>query len=110
MTSALKTFEQLLPEMTPNEKALVFQRLARDLSGAFLGIDHLPNVCGGDPIIVRTRIPVWLLVQARQLGMNDADLLREYPSLRAPDLMNAWAYAEAHRDAIERQIAENEHA
>jgi uncharacterized protein (DUF433 family) len=59
---------------------------------------------------VRTRIPVWVLVQARQLGASEADLLRDYPTLRAEDLANAWAYARAHREEIKQQIAENEAA
>jgi uncharacterized protein (DUF433 family) len=69
-----------------------------------------PDVCGGEPCIVRTRIPVWLLVQARHLGSSDADLLRAYPTLRAEDLANAWAYSRAHTDEIEQQIRENEAA
>ena len=59
---------------------------------------------------VRTRIPVWLLVQAKRLGTSEADLLRSYPTLRAQDLANAWAYAWLYRDDIEQQIAENEAA
>lgn len=71
------------------------------------GIECRPDVCGGEPCIVRTRIPVWLLVQALHLGTSEADLLRYYPGLRAEDLANAWAYARAHPDEIERQIREN---
>jgi uncharacterized protein (DUF433 family) len=33
-----------------------------------------------------------------------------YPSLRAEDLANAWAYVRGHREEIEREIAENEAA
>ena len=36
------------------------------------------------------------------------DYLENYPALRAADLVNAWAYAEAHPDEIEREIRENE--
>ena len=60
--------------------------------------------------ILRTRIPIWLLVQARRLGTSEADLLRSYPVLRAEDLANAWAFARTHRDEIERQIVDNETA
>jgi uncharacterized protein (DUF433 family) len=62
------------------------------------------------PSIVRTRIPVWLLVQTRQLGATEADLLRAYPTLRAQDLVEAWAYWHAHPAEIERQIQANEAA
>ncbi len=72
------------------------------------GIESDPHVCGGDPCIIRTRIPVWVLVQSRRLGMSEADILKSYPSLQAKDLENAWSYEHTHRGEIDRQIAENE--
>lgn len=65
-------------------------------------------MCGGEPCIVRTRIPVWLLERARRLGTSEAELLRAYPTLRAEDLANAWAYVRSHGDEITRRIEENE--
>jgi uncharacterized protein (DUF433 family) len=53
---------------------------------------------------------VWLLEQARRLGTTEAELLAAYPSLKAEDLANAWAYVRGHQDEIERSIAENEAA
>ena len=44
----------------------------------------------------------------RQLGVAEADILRSYPSLRAVDLVQAWAYADAHRAEMDEQIRENE--
>jgi uncharacterized protein (DUF433 family) len=76
----------------------------------FPGIESNPGVNGGDPCIVRTRIPVWLLVQARNMGVSEAELLQDYPALRAEDLANAWAYYRENRGDIERQIAEHENA
>ncbi len=106
----LQEAERLLSEMTRAEKSQILQWVVRDLGDAFPGIESSPEVCGGEPCIVRTRIPVWLLVQARHLGTNEAELLRAYPSLRAEDLANAWAYYRTHRDEIERQIQDNEAA
>jgi len=102
--------EQLISGMTRGEKAQVLKWVAQDLADAFPGIDSAPGVLGGEPCISRTRIPVWLLVRARQLGTSEADLLRSYTSLRAEDLANAWAYYRANRDEIEHQIRENEEA
>ena len=106
--SMLQQIENMLSEISPAEKAQVLQWVARDLGNAFPGIESKNNVSGGEPCIVRTRIPVWLLVQARQLGTSEADLLRSYPTLRAEDLANAWAYYRLHHDEIEQQITENE--
>jgi uncharacterized protein (DUF433 family) len=77
-------------------------------SDAHPGIQSEPSVCGGAATIVRTRIPVWVLEQARRLGMGEVELLRAYPSLRAEDLASAWAYVRGYREEIEREIAENE--
>ena len=74
------------------------------------GIEQTPGVCGGDPCIRKTRIPVWLLESFRRLGSTEAELLDSYPSLQAQDLVNAWAYVRTLRDEIERQILENESA
>lgn len=90
------------------EKAQLLQLVVRDLGDAFPGIDSITDVCGGEPRIVRTRIPVWVLVQARLLGTSESDLLKSYPTLQAEDLSNAWAYFRSHRNEIERQIHENE--
>ena len=102
--------ERFLTAMSRAEKAQVLQWVVRDLGDAFPGIESVPGVCGGEPCVVRIRIPVWVLVQARRLGTSEADLLRSYPTLRAEDLANAWAYFRAHRDEIEQQIRENEQA
>lgn len=102
--------EKILGDMSRAEKAQVLQWVARDLGDAFPGIESNPQVCGGEPCIVRTRIPVWTLVQAKRLGLSEAELLRSYPTLRAEDLVNAWNYARAHPAEIEQQIRENEDA
>jgi uncharacterized protein (DUF433 family) len=106
--SALGQVEKLLTTMTRAEKAQVLQWVARDVGDALPGIASIPGVCGGEPCIVRTRIPVWTLEQARRLGASEADLLHAYPTLRAEDLTNAWAYVRSHRQEIEDEIRENE--
>lgn len=106
--TTLEKVREMLPAMSAGEKAQVLQWLARDIGGSYPGIESTPAVLGGEPCIVRTRIPVWLLVQARKLGSSEADLLRAYPALRAEDLTNAWAYFYGHKQEIEQQIGENE--
>ena len=106
--STLQEAEKLLSAMTRAEKAQLLQWVVHDLGDAFPGVDSIPGVCGGEPCIVRTRIPVWVLEQARRLGASEAELLQCYPTLRAEDLVHAWAYVRSHRDEIEQQIHENE--
>ncbi len=108
--NSLEQAERILSQMTRSEKAQLLQWVVRDLGDAFPGVENRSGVCGGEPCIVRTRIPVWLLEQGRRLGTSEADLLRCYPSLRAEDLANAWSYVRSHREEIEQQIKENEDA
>ena len=81
-----------------------------DVGDAHPGVDSSLAVCSADPCIVRTRIPVWMLEQARRLGTSEAELLRAYPALRAADLTNAWAYVRSHQQEIDDNIRENEDA
>jgi len=104
----LQEAEGPISSMTAGEKAQLLRWIARDFDGAFPGVESDPEVAGGEPCILRTRIPVWLLVQARKLGASEAELLRNYPTLRAEDLVNAWGYYRLHRDEIDQQIVENE--
>ena len=108
--TTLEKVRELLAELTPGEKAQTLQWLVRDLTSVIPGVESSPDVAGAEACLVRTRIPVWVLVQARRLGSSEAEILQAYPSLRAEDLINAWAYFDAHKAEIEEQIVENEAA
>jgi uncharacterized protein (DUF433 family) len=100
--------EKLLQHLSRAEKAQLLQWIARDLGDAFPGIESVPGVCGGDAVVVRTRIPVWVLDKARREGLREAEILCAYPTLRAEDLANAWAYVRSHRGEIDEQILAND--
>lgn len=104
----LKELEQQLLALSPSEKVQAIQLLAQSLGSQWQGIEKTPKVCGGEARIANTRIPIWVLVEARRLGYSDADLLTSYPTINATDLANAWSYAEAHADEIEFAIERNE--
>jgi uncharacterized protein (DUF433 family) len=108
--NTLQQFEQFIAGLKPAEKACILQWVAQDLGDSYPGIESHPNVCGGEPCIVRTRIPVRVLVQARNLGLSEAAILESYPVLRAEDLVNAWAYYRSHHKDIDLQILDNEAA
>jgi uncharacterized protein (DUF433 family) len=57
-----------------------------------------PRICGGKPCIKGTRIWVSLILDFLAEGMNEAELLAEYPQLVHEDVLAAIAYgAEAAR-------------
>lgn len=106
----LQQAEQLLSQMTAAEKAQLLQRMMQESFDNFPGIEHSPDTLGGDARIVRTRIPVWLLVEARRQGLSDSQILESYPNLRTEDLTNAWAYARTYANEIEQQVSQHEAA
>jgi uncharacterized protein (DUF433 family) len=84
----------------------VLKWLVQDPGDAFPGIEFRPGVCGGEARIVRTRIPVWLLKNARRSGVTEQVSLGRIPALRAEDLVNAWNYARSLASEMDRQIHE----
>ena len=104
----MREAEEAVSRLTRGEKVQLLQRLVRDLADAFPGIERTPGVMGGAACVRQTRIPVWLLEQARRLGTGEAELLSNYPALTAEDLANAWAYVRAHPEEIDEQISANE--
>lgn len=99
--------EKPLSEMTRREKVELLQYLIKDLAEGVEGIEKTEAVCGGSARIKNTRIPIWLLENARRQGITEAELLQDYPSLTAKDLANAWDYVNFHKAEIELEIREN---
>ncbi|MGC4001758.1 MAG: DUF433 domain-containing protein [Pirellulales bacterium] len=76
----------------------------------FPSIVTTPDVCGGAARIVRTRIPVWTLEGMRRLKISESEILRNYPTLSATDLVQAWAYVAKHREEIDEALRANDEA
>jgi len=99
-----------LAALSKAEKAEVVEKLAQEIAGTWPGIEKTPGVAGGSACIVRTRIAVWVLEGYRRVGWTEARILANYPSLRAADLVHAWAYVDAHPTEIDEEIRRNEAA
>lgn len=106
--TTLQQAQALLIEMSPVEKVQLLQMIARDLGETTFGVESTLGICGGNPRIAGTRIPIWALAHYRTLGMRDEAILAAFPTLRAKDLSNAWAYYRSHKSQIESQIVSNE--
>ena len=65
---------------------------------------------GGDAYIPRTHIPVWTLESYRRISSAKAKLLTTFPTLRAIDLVQAWAYVAAYPAEIEQALHAQEEA
>ncbi|NJL88512.1 MAG: DUF433 domain-containing protein [Coleofasciculaceae cyanobacterium SM2_1_6] len=99
--------ERQFLNLSPCDRAAMVQSLIKTLSIGGKGITKTNGVCGGEACIAGTRIAVWLLIEAQQLGITEAQLLQDYPHITAADLVNAWAYADAYPEEIAVAIHAN---
>lgn len=98
-TQLVNSLVQIIESLTPEERTLLFERLSNT------PIQVTAGVCGGQPRIRNTRIPVWTLVAFRKQGADDEELLQNYPTLTPSDLSAAWTYYEQHRKEGDHAIA-----
>jgi uncharacterized protein (DUF433 family) len=66
--------------------------------------------CGGQPVIVGTRIRVATVLTCYRLGMTIEEIVQQYPHLRPADIHDALAYAYDHLDEIETGLAADDEA
>ena len=105
------TFEQAqsgVVALPRQERARLFVWMAADLADQLPGIEFDPRICGGSARIAGTRVPVWSLESWRRLGAEDAEILRNFPTLEPSDLLNAWNYVARHTREIDREIQAND--
>lgn len=73
-------------------------------------IRKTPGVVGGSARIRDMRIPVWMIVELRSLGWDDAKIQDQYPQITDADLQAVSKYYNTHRAEIDAEIAENDMA
>ena len=69
-------------------------------------IECVPGVRGGQPVIVGTRIPVWIIIDHFKMGRSLGYILENY-DLTAEQVYDALSYYYEHTDEIEQAIALN---
>lgn len=69
-----------------------------------------PLICGGEPTIEGTRVPVRSIVIQWQHGKDLERVRRAYPRLDVPTIRDALSFYEQNRAEIDRLIEENEQA
>jgi uncharacterized protein (DUF433 family) len=52
-----------------------------------------PKICGGQPCVKGTRVPVSVVLDNLAAGLTETEILASYPSLRAADIRASAAYA-----------------
>ena len=66
--------------------------------------------CGGQPVVVGTRIRVATILSCYREGMRVEEIVQQYPGLRPADVHDALAYAYDHLDEIENGLAADDEA
>ncbi len=65
-----------------------------------MAIEAHPEILGGKPVIQGTRIPVDLLLELVDAGLNMDDVLREYPHLKREDVLMVLQVAKRAHETI----------
>ena len=71
----------------------------------YRNIEKDPARCGGQPVVVGTRIRVANILWCYRHGMGVEEILQQYPALRPADVHDALAYAYDHLEEIEAAVA-----
>lgn len=70
-------------------------------------VERVPGVCGGEPKIKGTRIPVWIVAGWHVLGQSVDDIVALYPHLSAAQVHDALSYYYDHRAEVDAVRAQN---
>lgn len=71
-------------------------------------VARVPGICGGQPSIQGTRIPVRAIVGYHKLGLSVDEILAGLPHLTPAQVYEALSYYYDHADEIEAAIRENQ--
>jgi len=66
--------------------------------------------CGGQPVVVGSRIRVAAILTSYRQGMGVEDIVQQHPGLRPADVHDALAYAYDHLDEIDASLDRDDEA
>lgn len=75
----------------------IYRRIVRD-----------PEILGGEPVVVGTRLPVRAVVLTNRYAPNAEYIYGAYPFVTRQEINEALAYYQDHQAEIDQYIAENE--
>jgi len=78
--------------------------MAKALQTEHPHIQKDPAICGGDPVIAGTRIPIRLIYLRARAGDSVESIQRTYPHLTLAQIHDALSYAYDHLSEIEEEI------
>lgn len=76
----------------------------------YRNVEKDPIRCGGQPVVVGTRIRVATILGCYRQGMGIEEIVQQYPPLKPADVHDALAYAYDHIEEIEAALSADEEA
>ncbi|WP_423225856.1 DUF433 domain-containing protein [Candidatus Amarolinea aalborgensis] len=77
-------------------------------AGSYRYVTRVPGICGGQPIIRGTRVPVKAIVGYHKLGLSAEEVATALPNLTLAQIHETLSYYYDHVDEIEQDIRENQ--
>lgn len=72
-------------------------------------IERRRGICGGQPIIKGTRIPVWAIVgYHKRLGYSAEEIVAQLPSLTLAQVYDALSFYYDHQEEIDHELELNQ--
>lgn len=59
----------------------------------YKNIESNPNVMFGKPVIKGTRVTVELILRKLSVGLTSEEIVKEHPTIKIKDILEAQAYA-----------------
>jgi uncharacterized protein (DUF433 family) len=76
----------------------------------YRNVEKDPARCGGQPVIVGTRIRVATILTCYRQGMSVEEIVQQYPHLKPSDVHDSLAYAYEHLEEIDADLAADDEA
>jgi uncharacterized protein (DUF433 family) len=76
----------------------------------YRNIERDPTRCGGQAVVVGTRLRVATILSCYRLGMGVEEIVQQYPHIRPADVHDALAYAYDHLAEVEADLAADDEA
>ncbi len=72
-----------------------------------LYIESNDEVCGGEPVLTGTRIPVKIIISWIKMGKEVDEIVAMYPNINHAMVYDALSYYYDHKDEVDRLVREN---
>ena len=76
----------------------------------YRNIEQDPARCGGQPVVVGTRVRVATVLTCYRQGMGVEEIVQQYPALKPADVHDALAFAYDHLEEVEADLAADDEA